>query len=136
MGFNKRYITKDKIMANLNNLNYISKLVNADALIMDDWSKKFFDNFNFDYDVYQKTRDGLIFDIKDSSSIDFIKNNKNFIKLKNISNIFINLNTNPDWLDIHLANSFIEDVIPDNISGKFNNITEYFIKRISDEYSS
>jgi hypothetical protein len=136
MGFNKRYITKDKIMANLNNLNYISKLVNADALIMDDWSKKFFDNFNFDYDVYQKTRDSLIFDIKDSSSIDFIKNNKNFIKLKNISNIFINLNTNPDWLDIHLANSFIEDVIPDNISGKFNNITEYFIKRISDEYSS
>lgn len=41
MGFNKRYITKEQIIKS-NNLN---KLFNADALIMDNWSGKFFNYY-------------------------------------------------------------------------------------------
>jgi len=39
MGFNKRYITKEQIIKS----NNLDKLFNADALIMDNWSGKFFE---------------------------------------------------------------------------------------------
>ena len=45
------------ILDNPNNISYISKLVNADALIIDSWSDKFFKNFNFKWKTYNQIRD-------------------------------------------------------------------------------
>ena len=43
MGFNKRYITKETILLNISDLD---RLFKADALIMDNWSRKFSDDLN------------------------------------------------------------------------------------------
>ncbi len=45
MGFNKRYITKSKILNNLDNLTMLFK---SDALILDEWSSKFHKEINIE----------------------------------------------------------------------------------------
>jgi hypothetical protein len=127
MGFNKRYIKKELILNNLDNLDYISNLVNADALIIDDWSDKFYKNFNFNFKNYNKMRN----EIKDNNNYREMVSTDGFNKLKSLSNIYINLKTNPNWLDIHLVNSIIEESIPDDISGKFDILVHYYIDKIN-----
>lgn len=43
MGFNKRFITKEKILNNLSDLNMLFK---SDALILDSWSSNFHREIN------------------------------------------------------------------------------------------
>lgn len=45
MGFNKRFITKEKI---LNNLSDLKTLFKSDALILDTWSSKFHREINIE----------------------------------------------------------------------------------------
>lgn len=45
MGFNKRYITKSKILNNLSDLKILFK---SDALILDAWSSKFHKEINIE----------------------------------------------------------------------------------------
>ena len=45
MGFHKRYIKKEMILENVDNIPYVTRLVKADALIIDSWSDKFYKNF-------------------------------------------------------------------------------------------
>lgn len=134
MSFNKRYITKDIILSNIDNLKYISNLVKADALIIDNWSDKFYKNFDFKYKKYNEIRNLIISENKFDSNQREMLSDENFNKLKKLSNVLINLKTNPDWIDIHLANSIIEDTIPDEISGKFNLLVDYFIQKINSKY--
>jgi hypothetical protein len=134
MGFNKRYIKKELILNNLNNLDYISNLVNADALMIDDWSDKFYKNFNFNFKEYNKIRNKIINDNIISSNHREMLSTDGFSKLKSLSNIYVNLKTNPNWLDIHLANSILEESIPDDISGKFDLLVDYFINKINLRY--
>jgi hypothetical protein len=134
MGFNKRYIKKELILNNLNNLDYISNLINADALIIDDWSDDFYKNFNFNFKEYNKIRNKIINDNIISSNHREMLSTDGFSKLKSLSNIYVNLKTNPNWLDIHLANSILEESIPDDISGKFDLLVDYFINKINLRY--
>jgi hypothetical protein len=134
MGFNKRYIKKELILNNLNNLDYISNLVNADALMIDDWSDEFYKNFNFNFKEYNKIRNKIINDNIISSNHREMLSTDGFSKLKSLSNIYVNLKTNPNWLDIHLANSILEESIPDDISGKFDLLVDYFINKINLRY--
>jgi hypothetical protein len=136
MSFNKRYIKAELIISSLNNLDYISNLVKADALIIDDWSDKFYKNFDFEFKKYNKVREEIILENKFSSNHREMLSDDKFNKLKKLSNIYINLKTNPDWIDIHLANSIIEDTIPDDISGKFELLVDYFIEKINSIYKS
>lgn len=128
MSFNKRFIKKDMIIKS-DNLNYIANLVNADALMIDDWSDKFYKSFNFNWESYNKIRENLISDNIISSHVSLL--HKDFTNLKSLSNIFLNLRSNPNWIDIHLANSILEEPIPDDISGKFDLLVDYFIDRIN-----
>ena len=134
MSFNKRFIKKDIILSNINNLKYISNLVKADALIIDNWSDKFYKNFDFEFKKYNEIRSLIISENKFDSNHREMLSDENFNKLKKLSNILINLKTNPDWIDIHLANSIIEDTIPDDISGKFELLVDYFIDKINFKY--
>ena len=134
MGFNKRFVKKEMIVNNINNLNYISNLVNTDALVIDDWSDKFYKNFDFNYKNYNDLRKNIISDTEIYSDNKRILEHNSFIKLKNLSNIYINLKTNPNWVDIQLANSILEESISDEISGKFDLLVNFFIEKIDNKY--
>jgi hypothetical protein len=131
MSFNKRYINSELILNNLNNLDYISNLVKADAIIIDSWSDEFYKKFDFDFKNYNKIRDKIIKDNSIYSNHREMLLSDDFINLKSLSNIYINLKVNPDWLDIHLANSILEESIPDDISGKFDLLVDFFIEKIN-----
>ena len=134
MSFNKRYAKREIILSNLNSIDYISNITKADALIIDNWSDNFYKNFDFKYKKYNEIRNLIISENKFDSSHREMLAGENFNKLKKLSNVYINLKTNPNWVDIHLANSIIEGVIPDDISGKFELLVEYFIKKIDDYF--
>jgi hypothetical protein len=134
MGFNKRFVKKEMIINNINNLNYISNLVNADALLIDDWSDNFYKNFDFNYKTYNDLRKNIISDTEIYSDNKRILEHNDFIKIKKLSNVYVNLKTNPDWVDIQLANSILEEIIPDDISGKFDLLVNFFIKKIDNKY--
>jgi len=134
MGFNKRFVKKEIIINNINNIDYISNLVNADALVIDDWSDKFYKNFDFNYKNYNDLRKNIISDTEIYSDNKRILEHNSFIKLKKLSNVYINLKNNPDWVDIQLANSILEESISDEISGKFDLLVNFFIEKIDNKY--
>lgn len=120
MGFTKRYINKDMILRNVDNLRYVSRLVRADGLIMDIWSKNFFDNFDFKYESYNKNREEAI-----------ETNSSDLEKLKRLSNILINLKTNPTWLDINLVSEMIGDK-PEMT--EIDELSKWYIETIEKQY--
>ena len=138
MGFNKRFIRKNMILDNVNNISYISKLVNADALIIDDWSDKFFKNFNFKWKTYNKIREEIIDSTKFDSHQNGIISHRDYKHLFNLSNTLLNLKTNPSWIDIQLSYDILKDKIeislPEDVIGKFDKLVEYHIKLIEDYY--
>lgn len=136
MGFNKRIIHKENINSNIRNIEFIVKLANADALIMDYWSSSFYDNLNFNWEKYQNIRTELLSETAIYSDLNKISNNPNFNKLKNLSNIYYNLNNDPSWLDILLTNSIIEIDIPNDKSGKFIEMVEICIYEINKKYQN
>lgn len=136
MSFNKRYIHKGMILDNINNISYIKNLVNADSLVLDSWSKKFFDNFNFKND-YQRLRDELNNDTKFSSNNSCIPEHKNFNYLKSTSNILINLKKDPLWIDVILAFHVLEITnIEEEKKGLFKDLVEVCIERINSIYTN
>ena len=104
MSFNKRYITKDSILSCIKNGESLSRLTKADALIMDNWSSRFFDNYSFDY---QKMRDELNNDVMFQSSYNATYEHKNFNSLKKLSNILENLIKDPSWTEILLTTNIL-----------------------------
>ena len=135
MGFNKRYIHKEMILNNPDNVSYIARLVNADALIIDDWSDRFFKNFNFKWETYNKIREEII-----DSHFNSITRHRNYKHLFNLSNVLLNLKTNPSWIDIQLSYDILKDKIEINVPeeevGKFDILVEYHIKLIEDYYGN
>jgi len=123
MGFTKRYINKDMILRNVDNLRYVSRLVRADGLIMDIWSKNFFDNFDFKYESYNKNREEAI--KTNSSDLEKLE------KLKKLSNILMNLKTNPTWLDINLVSEMIGDK-PEMT--EIDELSKWYIETIEKQY--
>lgn len=134
MGFNKRIIHKETIDRNINDLEYVVKLTNADALIMDYWSSSFFDNLNNKWVDYQNKRQEILNDTQFHSNLSILKNHTNFDSLKNISNIYYNLVNSPSWVDILLLTSIIEIEIPNDKSGKFDELVNLCIEKINSKY--
>lgn len=129
MGFHKRFITKDLILSQ-RDFESIDSLLDADALIFDTWSSNFFKRFDENYKVYQEKRDTYIEENKFSSSY---LSTDGFDKYY-LSNVLINLKTNPNWLDIHLCiESFRPIEIPQSISGKFDLLCKFCIQLIENK---
>ena len=97
MGFNKRYITKETILLNISDLDSLFK---ADALIMDNWSRKFSDDLNREE---RQLREKIKEDQKYSSGCP--DKHPDYPQLNSLSEALIGLMTNPTWLDIH----FVQD---------------------------
>ena len=139
MGFNKRYIRKEMILDNSENVSYIAGLVNADALIIDDWSDKFFKNFNFKWKTYNKIREEIMDATKFDSHHNGITSHRNYKHLFNLSNTLLNLKTNPGWIDIQLSYDILKEkneipIVPEDCAGRFDKLIEYHIKLIEDYY--
>lgn len=142
MSFNKKYITKDKIILNIKDLNYLYSITRADALFMDKWSTNFYDNFDLNCKDYQEKRNYILDETKFYSFHNYSEF-KEYNNLKSLSNIFINLKNNPSWLDIHLCSDIIKiDFSKDSymidgniISGNFKEIVKCCIKAIEKQYS-
>jgi hypothetical protein len=143
MGFNKRFVKKEMILGNVDNIPYVCRLVNADALIIDAWSDKFFKNFDFKWEKYQELREKLNTDVQFWSMHDKTLEHENYPKLKSLSNVLLNLKTNPSWTDILLVSDILKDIDmvfleklnpPKEIAGKFKELVPYHIKLIEDYY--
>ena len=135
MGFNKKYITKDLIISTIKSNGSLNELFNknVDALIMDSWSSKFRDNYNFN-DQYNIDRKKLDDDTGFSSFHKARVEHENFAKLKNISNIYEHLITDVNWIDILLVGDIFNPLDhPSNIAGKFIGLRDFCVKRL-DEY--
>lgn len=125
MSFNKRYITKDTILSNIDNLD---RLFNADALIMDMWSTRFYD----DLDKREKEiRKSVCERYKFSSSLDY-KSDPEFKELHSMSECLISLMTDPSWLDVILVHERL-GLVTDG-SGSFADGVRKCIQRIVDHY--
>ena len=124
------------ILDNIKNISYISNLVNADALILDSWSKKFFDNFNFKWKTYQKMRSNLNSDVSLSSDHRSTIEHVDYKKLRSLSNILINLKVSPSWVDVLLAYDITGTTI-DNTDdmGKFDKLVSDCIDKINNFYN-
>ena len=123
MSFNKRYVRKEMILNKIDDVSYIFRLFNSDILIMDDWSNNFLKNFNYNFESFDKVRKQLI---------DGVDYNDNYKKLFNLSNIFINLKTDPTLVDVKLTYDSLNKEIP-NI--ELCELIESSIKLIDDYYS-
>jgi len=123
MSFNKRYVRKEMILNKIDDVSYIFRLFNSDILIMDDWSNNFLKNFNYNCESLDKVRKQLI---------DGGDYNDNYKKLFNLSNIFINLKTDPTLVDVKLTYDSLNKEIP-NI--ELCELIESSIKLIDDYYS-
>jgi hypothetical protein len=136
MGFNKKYITKDIILATIKEGGDVKKLLKADALIMDNWSSIFFDNYDTSK-KYEENRDKLNKDVIFISSLDNIIEHENFPKLRKLSNILENLIKNPSWTEVLLACSFnISGTIPESHQGKFDLHVKFHTDSIIEFYTS
>lgn len=123
MSFNKRYVRKEMILNKIDDVSYIFRLFKSDILIMDDWSNNFLKNFNYNCESLDKVRKQLI---------DGVDYNDNYKKLFNLSNIFINLKTDPTLVDVKLTYDSLNKEIP-NI--ELCELIESSIKLIDDYYS-
>jgi hypothetical protein len=138
MGFNKRYLDKDKIMDTINSNGSISRLVNADMLICDSWSTKFMDNY--DFKKYQKLRDKLNNDVQFSSKLNNTYEHENFDeinKISNLSNVLENLINNPSWLEVIITLQILGNEEIDEYSrGKFDKLKNICINKIINYYTT
>ena len=74
MSFNKSYVDKDRVLNRLRSNNDITKLVNADAVVMDVWCNNFFKNYSFvDGNMLSNYLENLI---KSPSEYDLLKANE------------------------------------------------------------
>lgn len=139
MGFNKRYITKEKII-NAIKENSVDKLFKADQLIMDSWSERFHDNYDFG-ENYKNNRKKLNDNTRFSSFHDAIYNHENFPKLKKLSNILENLIREESWIDVLLAFDIMVDLgiiyeITEDMRGKYSQLRELCINKITNYYTT
>lgn len=135
MGFNKRYISKETVISRLSNGENLSTLLKADALIMDDWSSKFFKEYKND-PMYVTNRQRLIDDNLFSSSHDTTYKHENFTKLKNLSNILENLYLDPNWVDILLTFEILGgEGVPRSAAGRYEKLRTICIDKIEKHFN-
>jgi len=91
MSFNKRHITKEKV---LNNILDLDALFGSDCIIMDTWSSKFYNNLDSnDRDSRRKIISEFSGGCPDK--------HPDWNRLKSISESLISISKNPNWVDIH-----------------------------------
>ena len=125
MGFHKRYITKNLILSNINDLD---RIFNADAFIMDMWSTRFCEDLNKDERLL---RNSIKKRLKFTSSL-CPQSEPEFKQLSSMAECLISLMTHPNWLDVVLVQERIGLSL--KIEGNFEIAYKDAIERIIDYY--
>lgn len=126
MGFFKRFVTKEGLMTNIND---VDSYLNSDALIFDDWSHKFVD----DLDPEERLiRERIKSDLKIKSGCP--DKHENYKDLKSLSESFISLMNDPSWLDIHFVKTKLNIITPLDESGDFEKQKMRCLDAIIDYY--
>lgn len=128
MGFNKKYITKEGILSNINNLD---KYLNADGFIGDTWSTRFVSDLDINE---RKIRNQIREDLKYQSGCP--DRHKDYINLKSLSESLLSLMNGGGWLDIHFTKDKLKFKTEFEDAGVFDNLKEKAIKSIIDYYDS
>lgn len=125
MSFHKRYITKDLILSNINDLD---KIFNTDAFIMDMWSTRFYDDLRPEERIIrQKIEEKMRY-----SSILNYKTEPIFNELYSMSECLISLFNQPTWWDIFKVSDKL-GLSHDN-AGDFDKLRQLAIERIIEFY--
>ncbi len=135
MGFNKRYVSKDNILNSLNN-EYISSFQKSDALIMDNWCSNFFKHYKWNYNKYESIRKEIIDKYKLSSNLSDIENDSSLDKLKYLSNILINLEKNPTWIEVLLTTKILNIEIKEDYKGQFDKLVQICKQSIKNKFKN
>lgn len=125
-----RYINRPMVVEKIEDLDYINLLFNSKITSKDFWSKSFENNYNKKYNHYNLLRDKVIKQTNNSSDKNIIIQNSNFKGLKYISNVYVNLKTNPMWVDNIVAIEMLRLDIPTVIVDSLDKTTEYVLERI------
>lgn len=125
MSFHKRYITKELILSNINDLD---RIFSADAFIMDMWSSRFCEDLNKDERLL---RNSIKKRLKFSSSL-CPQCEPEFKQLSSMAECLISLMTHPNWLDVILVQERIGLSL--KIEGNFEIAYKDAIERIIDHY--
>ena len=145
MGFDKKHISKEGVLANLKNDDdskgtwYITSLgrqmkidmlFKADALIMDMWVSRFYHDLNPEE---RKIREGLNEKYKFSSSNNFI-NDSDYKNLNSLSECLISLMNTPNWIDIFITIDKLKLKISEEESGRADLLQEKCIDAIINHF--
>ncbi len=134
MSFNKRYVTKEIILYTIKNGESLSRLVNADALIMDSWSSNFFDTYSFKKS-YNQNRKKLESEVIFSSNLSDTYSHPSFDRLEYLSNIYENLIREDSWTEILLTFKMLgNEGITDEMVGKFYELKKLCIKKLENHF--
>lgn len=132
----KRYITKQMILQNLENLDYVKELYNSKFLMQDYWSLKFYENFNKKFRRYNQLRNKLLKDIGENSTKSQATSNYYFRGLKYISNIYINLLKDHKWIDVYLTVEILELNTPIEMKKNLEKSKDFCLSEIEKYLSS
>jgi hypothetical protein len=132
----KRYITKQMILQNLDNLDYVKELYNSKSLMQDYWSLKFYENFNKKFRRYNQLRNKLLKDVGENSTKSQATSNYYFKGLKYISNIYVNLLKDCKWVDIYLTIEVLELNIPNEVKKNLEESKDFCLTEIEKYLSS
>lgn len=135
MGFHKRFISRDTVLSK-KNINDVLSMLNADALIYDNWSYNFFKEIKGlkkeDIQNFQKRRNELQMETMFKSSLPDVSS----INDIPLSLTYINLLKDPCWIDIQLASLSFKEDIPFEIQGHFRGFCEFYINLIENKFNN
>ena len=126
MGFHKRFINKEGILNNIDNLN---NYFNSDALIFDSWSSNFYNDID---EEERNLRNKMIEENKFLTGCPDQWTHYN--ELESLAETLISLKTNPTWLDIHFTKQKLELQFSNEISGLFEEQVNSCIDKIIEHY--
>jgi hypothetical protein len=126
MGFHKRFITKEGI---LNNIQNLETYFDSDALIFDSWSSKFYEDIDPEERQIRKEI------IEDNAFLGGCPDqHRNYYHLDSLAETLISLKTNPNWLDIHFTKQKLGLQFSNEISGVFEDQVKSCIDKIIEYY--
>lgn len=129
MGFNKRHLSKEKILSNLSN---IDNLLKADSLIMDQWSSYFIEDLRPEQ---RDLRKELLEDTKFDSNNSY-PNHNNFYRISSLSEALINLINDPHWVDVHIVWIYFGFNINEDEAGNLDILSKKAIDSIIEYYDN
>lgn len=131
MSFHKKYIRKESILLNINDLD---RLFYSETIVMDSWSTRFFDNLNSEDKILRKTILEKYEHEMNFSSGCSVDNIPEFHKLTSLSESLICLLTDPHWIDLFFVKNKIG--LSDDIygSGSFSLHVKSTIERIIEHF--